>query len=345
MKGLVVDSRRKLVLQDLPTPRPGPYEALVRIRACGICGTTDSELIRGTQPYHSAYPCLLGHEAIGEVVHVGDRVRSFAAGDWVTRPVGIWPGETHNGLSSAWGGFATFGIVRDRLAMASDGDTSLLQDYTALRQNRINADGVDIRAMVLAISLAETASWSWQLPPLGGATVCVAGTGIAGLSIALWAKLAGASCVIVLGRRSSRLHVARKLAADLTYNTTDAGWQERLRHALPSGCNVFCEAVGSPALLRDGISLLNDGGVAAIYGVASSGLSMHDGSSLYGGRRLISPEAREHTAYSWALDVLRRGLVDIDHLMTHRWPLEQAATAFDAVAAGDVVKGMLDMSA
>ena len=78
--------------------------ALVRIRACGICATTDRELIRGTQPYHKVYPCLLGHEGVGQVVEVGARVTSFAPGDWVTRPAGIFPGETRDGLASAWGG-------------------------------------------------------------------------------------------------------------------------------------------------------------------------------------------------------------------------------------------------
>ncbi|MBN8524615.1 MAG: alcohol dehydrogenase catalytic domain-containing protein, partial [Planctomycetes bacterium] len=139
MKGLVVTAGHALELREIGDPRIGPYEALVRIRACGICGTTDRELIKGTQPYHAAYPCLLGHEAVGQVVETGTRVRSFRAGDWVTRPVGIWPGESRDGLASAWGGFATLGVVRDRVAMQADGDASLAGDYTALRQNRIAA--------------------------------------------------------------------------------------------------------------------------------------------------------------------------------------------------------------
>lgn len=343
MKGLIVTADQRLELRELADPQPGPFEALVRIRACGLCGTTDSELIRGTQPYHRDYPCLLGHEAVGEVIAIGREVRTFAVGDWVTRPVGIWPGESRDGLTSAWGGFATLGVVRDRVALAAAGDAGLLNDYTALRQNRIDAEGLDPRAMVLAISLAETASWSWQLPPLGGSTVCVAGTGIAGLSIALWAKLAGAERVIVLGRRPTRLTLALTIAADLVIDTSASDWRDQVRAAAPAGVDVFCEAVGAPALLRDGVALLRPGGTAAIYGVAPVGEAMPDATHLTEGRKLIRPDAREHLAYAWILDLLRRGLVPIDRLMTHRWPLAEASAAFAAVERGEVVKGMLDM--
>lgn len=339
MRGLVVTAEHRLELRDITDPQPGPHEALVRIRACGLCSTTDAELIAGTQPYNRAYPCLLGHEAVGEVVALGTRVRNFAVGDWVTRPVGIWPGEQRDGLTSAWGGFAAFGIVRDRLALAADGDARLVDDYTALRQNRVDATGLDARALVLAISLAETLSWSAQLP-LRGSTVCVGGTGIAGLSIALWAKLAGAAQVIVLGRRAERLELARAIAADQVFDTTDAGWSVRV----PQGVDIFCEATGSPALLRSGLALLRPGGTAALYGVAPEGSPPVTTEELVDGRRVITPEAREHLAYADVLEHLRQGRIPIDRLMTHRWPLAQAHEAFAAVAAGRVVKGLLDIS-
>ena len=343
MKGLVVSAEHRLELRELGAPEPGPYEALVRIHACGICGTTDRELIAGTQPYNEDYPCLLGHEAIGEVVRTGDRVTSFASGDLVTRPVGIWPGERRDGLSSAWGGFAEFGIVRDRLAMAADGDHRLDQDYTAVRQNRIDAAGLGIRELVLAISLAETASWSWQLA-LGGRSVCVAGTGIAGLSIALWAKLAGARRVLVLGRRAPRLELARAVAADAAFDTGEPGWEERVRTDAGGAIDVFCDAIGSPELLRSGIGLLAPGGTAAVYGVAPSGSTAIDPASLTEGRRLVTPSADEHRAYPWVLDALRRGLVPVERLMTHAWPLAAYETAFAAAASGSVVKGMLEIA-
>lgn len=131
---------------------------MVKILACGICSTTDSELIRGTQPYHDHYPCVLGHEAIGEIVEIGAGVTNFKPGDWVTRPTALFPGTMRDGLSSAWGGFAQLGVVRDQAAMCAAGDHSMGSDYTALRQNVVPRE-MGLQAAVLSIALAETLSW------------------------------------------------------------------------------------------------------------------------------------------------------------------------------------------
>ena len=113
MKALVVVRPGRLELRDVPRPVPGPREALVKIDACGICGTTDRELVAGTQPYHNEYPAILGHESTGLVVEVGPECRKFRVGDRVTRPAAIIAGDHRDGLASCWGGFAEYGLVRD----------------------------------------------------------------------------------------------------------------------------------------------------------------------------------------------------------------------------------------
>ena len=339
MKALIVTEQHRLELCELPPPEPGPYEALVRILACGICSTTDRELIAGTQPYHKDYPCVLGHEAIGEVVEIGAKVRTFKPGDWVTRPVSIWPGTRRNGISSAWGGFAEYGFVRDRRALAADGDPSASHDYTAQRQNVVPREGLGLNEVVLVILLAETASWFRHLPSVGGKSVCVAGTGIAGLSTALWAKLAGAKRVVVLGRRKERLDLACDLAADGGINVNDQDLAQAVTAA--GRMDLFIEAAGQPELLCIAVSVLRGGGTFARYAVKpKGGYRLPDG-GLPDDIRLIAPEAEEHLAYDWACGLLQRGTLAASKLMTHRWPMSEYARAFEEVAAGKVVKGML----
>lgn len=342
MKGLIVTADHKLQLQDLPEPEIGPYDALVKIRACGICSTTDSEIIKGRQPYHNVYPCLLGHEAIGEVIRPGDKVRTFKVGDLVTRPNAIWPGQQRDGLASGWGGFAQFGLVRDRRAMEADGDPSLSNDYTALRQNRVPS-GATIKQAVLAIALAETSSWMRRVPKVAGQTACVGGTGIAGLSIALWCKLAGAGKVIILGRRDQRLALARDIAADEVVNVTQSDPAEIIRKTFPQGIDLFCEAVGQKDQLRIGLSLLKPGGTLAVYGVPPDQHYDLDWKWLPADIRLMQPPAEEHLDYDWVIDLMRRGLIPVEKLLTHSWPLHQFQIAFDAVAKGEVIKGMLEL--
>lgn len=343
MKTLVVNANHQLELKDFSEPKIGPYESIVKIQACGICATTDTELIRGTQPYNKNYPCILGHEAIGEIIETGSKVKKFSRGDFVTRPTALWPGEKKDGLTSAWGGFAEWGIVRDAEAMAADGNPSLLGDYVASRQNVV-PKGTSLSDAVLAISLAETSSWFSHLGSVWGKSVCVAGTGVAGLGLALWAKFAGAKKVIVLGRRKERLDLALELAADVGINVKEENAQAVIRQATDGrGVDIFLEAVGAKDQLLTGFSAIAGGGIVAVYGVPPNHVYDFDWSRMPGHASVSQFPAEEHKTYAWVADLLKRGLIPGKKIMTHHWPLADFSRAFREVEEGKVVKGFLEM--
>ena len=110
MKGLVVTEDNKLYLEEkLPIPEIGEYEALVKNECCMICNGTDLGVIGGKVREVTRYPAVLGHEDAGRVVKIGKKVTSFKVGDLVVRA-----GQPDNEkFSSAWGGFAEYGIVKD----------------------------------------------------------------------------------------------------------------------------------------------------------------------------------------------------------------------------------------
>jgi threonine dehydrogenase-like Zn-dependent dehydrogenase len=251
-----------------------------------------------------------------------------------------------DGVYSCWGGFAELGIVSDKVAREADGEYLVKYDYTAQRQNVVpTVRGTpDLAQAVLSISLGETASWLRHAGPLGGKRVCVAGTGIAGLSTALWAKLAGAKAVTVLGRRKVRLDLALDLAADHVVNVKEvddvAGAVKDLNGG---GVDVFCEAVGQKDQLRIGMKCVNPGGTVTIYGVVPEGHYDIDSADFRSNITVMTPSAEEHLAYDWALDMQRRGVIPTEKLMTHQWPLSDYAKAFEQVEKGEVVKGMLVM--
>ena len=334
MKALIVIRPGELEMLDMPLPNPGPHEALVKIDACGICGTTDRELIAGTQPYHSEYPAVLGHESTGLVVETGRECRKFKVGDRVTRAAAIIAGGHRDGLASCWGGFAEYGLVREP-------ESGVEPDYNESRELVVDSRLSPLQA-VAAISLAETASWTWQLPPLGGKCVVVSGTGCAGMTIALWCKMAGAK-VIVLGRRDSRLEKARNIGADAAVNVRTCGdAAEAVRSIAPEGADVFCDACGA----RDQIALAaracRDGGLWARYAVEPAGGYDAPAGGAPNLLRAI-PEAREHLAYGWVPDMILRGRIDADEVVDHRWPFDDFREAFAAVARGEVLKGVLDI--
>ncbi len=340
MKALIVTKEHKLEIMDIPNPAYNEYECLVKIKACGICSTTDREIVKGTQPYHNQYPCVLGHEAVGEVVAVGAKVKTFKVGDMITRPAAILPGSSRDGFASGWGGFAEFGVVVDRRAMEADGDYSLTEDYTALRQN-IVPEGLSVKEAVLAISLAETASWAWLQPSAAGKNAMVFGTGIAGLTIALWWKMAGAASVTVVGRRDERLNLAKEIAADHGINIKTSGdMAEALQNLSGRKADLIAEAVGSREVMKQALNCLAPGGTIAIYGVPEC--------SAYelpcpGDFNISMKPAEEHLAYGWVCRMIRDSKVPVDKLMSHEFAFADYQEAFDQISKGKEVKALLNL--
>ena len=318
MRALVVASPGAVSLAEIASPPPAlaADEALVRIRACGICATTDRELIAGTQPYHRTYPCVLGHESIGEVVALGSAVTRFQRGDLVTRPSAIWPGETRDGISSAWGGFAEWGIVRDRPAS---------EDYLCLRQ-RVVPVGISLDQAVLAISLAETHSvvegLIAQFGSFHGRRILIAGTGIAGISLAVWCQRAGAAAVHVLGRRVERLALVTALSAA-------HGILDDELETVAAQADVYLDAIGDAALCTRICAALPARALSAVYSV----LPGHDD--------LVRPAANEHLSYDAVCSLLRDGTIKAAEWLADPWPLALWQQAFAAVAGGLVLKAWI----
>lgn len=94
MKAAVLTELKKIEIRELDVPTPGPDEALVRIRACGLCGSDVHYYEHGKiGPYVVTKPIILGHEAAGEVVAVGSEVKNVAPGQRVTIEPGVTCGR------------------------------------------------------------------------------------------------------------------------------------------------------------------------------------------------------------------------------------------------------------
>lgn len=328
MKAVIVPQPGRLSIDEVACPVVGPYDALVRITCCGICNSTDWKVIQGQMPWAGRFPLVLGHESVGTVEQVGAKVRKFKVGDQVSRPIV----PRSEAMGSAWGGFAEYGIVTDAQAMADDGDPSMLGDYNAQRQNVVPGD-VDPVWAALAISLAETSSVLDAAPTVAGRRVLIAGTGIAGLALTLWCKLAGASRVVTLGRRPERLAKARDLGADEAIDTTADDWRTGASDALGGKADLMFEAIGHSAFADSLLTLLAEGGAAIAYGAPP------DGEAFSAGWQNAS--VREQDRYPWVIDLIQRGWVDPEWFISHKWPFDEALNALEQVRRGEVLKGFV----
>lgn len=252
MKGLVVEAAGKICLrEDLPLPEIDAYQVLCRNVGCGICNGTDMQLINGQMSFIQ-YPFVLGHEAVGQVVAVGEKVRSFQEGDYILRSA--LPGLP--GCHSFWGGFAEYGVADDYAARLADHAGADIE--TSTRQ--LVPAGIDPVEATMLITLKEVASALHRLRLQPGQNVVVAGCGPVGIAMAALAKCMGAGKVVLAGHHPARIAAAKRLGADLAFDTREQPLADTVRGYMPEGVDLYIDAVGNPNLLMDGMRLIRQEG-------------------------------------------------------------------------------------
>jgi alcohol dehydrogenase len=278
-EALVLERARVLALRRMALPQLGPRDGLLRVEACGLCGT-DHELYTG----HLRHPFSFvpGHEVVGIVEEAGDEALErwgVARGDRVAvEPfyscrecdrcvAGNYRFCRLNGARrmvgavdvaeepSLWGGYATH--------------LYLPPDSLLLRV----PEGLDPIIATLFNPLGAGVRWGVTLPQtVPGDVVAVMGCGLRGLFSALAAKAAGASFVMVTGwgeRDRSRLDLAEKFGADLTVDASFEDPARRLREAQGRLADVVVHvAAKAPASLAQAVTLASGGGTIALAGLS-----------------------------------------------------------------------------
>jgi alcohol dehydrogenase len=280
-RALVLEEPRKLVGRDLPVPELGDDDGLLRIEACGLCGT-DHEQYTGALPAGFAF--VPGHESVGIIEEVGFRAAErwgVQAGDRVAVEVfqscgrcdpcvsgrlrmckrhgirdmyGFIPVDTEPGL---WGGYATHQYLSP--------DSLLLAVPAAL----------DPVMATLFNPLGAGIRWAVTLPGTGpGDVVAVLGPGVRGLSACAAAKEAGAGFVMITGvspHDEERLALAPEFGADLAVDVSRTDPATALRQATGHGADVVVDVTAkAPAALAQAINIARAGGTIVMAGTRGS---------------------------------------------------------------------------
>lgn len=322
-------------LVEIPVPQPDDYEVLIRNEGCLFCNTTDRIIIEDGC-YSPGYPVAIGHEDFGIVVRVGKKVRKYQLGDRVICGCGIkgFDGTYH----SVWSGFSQYAIAGDWEAYLEDGGNTEGENYRRrYRYNLVIPADLSRQQAGLVFPLAETASALAQVGDLKDKTVVVIGTGFVGYAFVLFSKLYGAKQVICLGRRQSRLDIAKALGADLCFVDVDEA-ADRIRSL--GGADVVLEATGNHRAVEKGLPYLKEGGIFAMYGIPQQPYAMDLEHTPRDFRQFrIDPDVPK--ALSFVCDALIGGKIPVETILTHQWPLEEMPEAYRAVCRGEVIKGMV----
>ncbi|MCL2057087.1 MAG: zinc-binding dehydrogenase [Oscillospiraceae bacterium] len=265
MKSLVVEKGGALSVRDLPMPKIGEHQALVKMLSCGVCAGTDMKIVHGQFKNFGTYPCTLGHEAVGRVIETGAKVKKFKIGDRVMLP---YVEETLDGVFPGWGGFSEYAVVGDFEAAALCGlgceTPGFNEGYYA---QTIVPDYVSDTDAVMIVTFREVLSAIKRFGFKENETVVIYGCGPVGLCFIKFASLLGAGKIIALDIVEDKLADAARLGADHVL-LSGAGSTEKVRELCPGGADHVVDAVGINSLINEAMKLVKYNGQICVYGIA-----------------------------------------------------------------------------
>ena len=333
MKALVFIEPGKIRLEEKPIPKVGPTDALVRITTTTICGT-DVHILRGEYPVRPGL--TIGHEPIGVIEELGSAVESvYKKGQRVVVGAITPCGQCFTCLDdrkSQCQGLAAGGW---RFGNTIDGSQAeyLLVPYATANLQYIPDNVTDEQVLmcpdIMSTGFAGAENGNVKI----GDSVVVFAQGPIGLCATAGAKLKGATLIIAVDGIPDRLAIAKKMGADITinYNQVDPV-EEIMRITKGRGVDVAIEALGTQGTFESCMRVLKLGGTLSSLGVYSGKLSIPAESFVagLGDHKIVTslcPGGKERMRR--LLNVVRSGRVDLRHLVTHEYRLDQIEEAYD----------------
>ncbi|HEX3697913.1 MAG TPA: galactitol-1-phosphate 5-dehydrogenase [Polyangia bacterium] len=327
MRALVLTAYKQFQLQDLPEPALGPHDVMVRVKACGICGSDVHGMDGSTgrrQP-----PIVMGHEASGIVDRLGPSVTGYRVGDRVTFDSTIY--NPHSFFSQR----GMINLCDDRRVLGVSCD-----DY---RQNGAFAEFVAVpdhilfalppgmsfeqAALVEPVSIAVHAR---NLTPLAkGDAAVVFGAGLIGLMMVQVLKQTVAETIIAVDIDDAKLAIARAVGATHAINS-NAGDVAAAVKAVTGGrgADAAFEAVGIEATIRAAISSVRKGGAVTLIGNLAREVSIPLQAVVTRQIRLQGSCASAGE-YPECLELIASRKIDVDRFISATAPLSEGADWFD----------------
>ncbi len=325
----------QLAYEQRPIPHPGqPGDVLIRVEACGICGTDLN--ILSVPPAHKATPnAIIGHEAAGVVEEVGPETTGFQVGDRVVIAPRLTCGRCHycrRGLDNQCTSYQTIGTTCE----------GAFAPYLCAPQRalyKISAqvardDAVFFEPLSCAVGAAARA------PIQAGDTVVIIGAGPMGLLFAQLYRTLGAGRVIVADIGPYRLHFAGKIGVDETLNPTEGDLAKAVRDITGLGADLVIDAVGNQ--IDTAVKLARRGGQVILFG-----LRPHDNPAvnqytitrydltIHGSFVGLNP-------FEQTIQLLESQRLHPSQLISHRVPLTGLAEGVELMRSGQAMKVIVE---
>lgn len=331
MKALVLSAYKQLQLMDMPVPEPAADELLVRIRACGICGS-DVHGYDGSTGRRLP-PIVMGHEAAGIVEAVGNAVSNFKAGDRVTFDSTVSCGKC-------------FYCLRGQINLCDNREVVGVSTPTFKRMGAF-AEYVTVparityplpekmpfahAAMIEAVSVAVHGVALTPIAP--NDTAVVVGAGMIGLLTLQAVKHAGAGRVFVFDLDDSRLEMARNLGATETFNSRNEDVIRKVAERTEGrGADVALECVGNTAAVKLAVESVRKGGAVTLVGNVAPTIEL-------GLQSVVSRQIRLQGScassgeYPECIALMASGAIQVEPLISAVAPLDEGISWFERLYA------------
>jgi L-iditol 2-dehydrogenase len=339
VKSLLLTAPSHLEFTDFPEPVPGADEVLLRVKACGICGS-DIHGWDGSTGRRRP-PLIMGHEASGEIVRVGPQVAKWKVGDRVTfdstiycgtcafcrsgqvnlcdnrRVVGVAPLEYRQ-----HGAFAELLAIPGRILYA-------LPDGLTYQQ----------AAMIEPVSIAVHAVQRVKIAPTD--TAVVVGAGMIGLFVIQVLRWAGAKQIVAVDLAENRLALARELGATHTLKSDACDVVAEVAKLTGGrGADVALEVVGIGPTLNLAIATLRRGGSAVLVGNLAAKTADFPLQAVVTRELTLHGTCGSAGEYPLCLDLIASGAVRVEPMISAVAPLAEGAAWFERLSAKDGGKYM-----
>ena len=324
MRALVLSEYKRLDVREVPTPEVGERDVLVRVRACGICGS-DVHGYDGSSGRRLP-PVVMGHEAAGVVERVGAGVARFAAGARVTLDSTVSCGACvycRQGRVNLCDHRTILGV-----SCADFRRAGAYAEYVSVPEHIVYPvpDEVPFEhaAMVEPISVAVHAVGRAPMP---ARTAVVVGTGTIGLLVIQALRAAGTQRVFAVDVDEGKLALARQLGADVGLNPASVDVPAEVRRLTEGGADVALECVGATEPIKTAVASVRKGGSVVLVGNIAPAIQLPL-QQVVGGELTLFGTAASSGEYPRAIELLRQGAIDVRPLITELAPLEEGARMF-----------------
>jgi 2-desacetyl-2-hydroxyethyl bacteriochlorophyllide A dehydrogenase len=329
---------KPMTIEEVPTPAPGPGEVLVKIAACGVCGTDLEYLkVKGSTP--KPPPLILGHEPSGIVAEVGEGVTNVQPGQQVlvaTACPCLTCDSCRSGRENLCPNMVLVGANRDgafaEYMVAPAAGTFRLPEGLPLEESAIITD---------AVATSHRAIYDRAKIKKDDTVVIYGASGGLGLICVQLASAIGAN-VIGIGRKMWKLEQAKELGASHVISTKETSdLDQDIRKITGGGAHISIDVSGNAEMIESAFRNTRPGGKIVVPGFSFQKVKLSVNRLMWHELNLMGSKNYNLSDLSGSIELVRNGSLDIHKVVSHRFALEEVNDAYRMLEKGDMLRGIV----